>query len=689
MRLPGIALLSIVVLSSLSCGGDATGPGSNKPSLTVSVKPLGTATPIVNAPEGTPKINCSWTLEASATGTGAATWEAAVMRFYLGADRGVAVDSQAFSPADVQYAWGTLITPATPEQSIWSAWATAPFEVEIEFHFIGEEGTVVSPAKVRMPCGPPPGSAGVAPAITNFTVTPDSGGLDARLPLRVDYSASSPNGLWTTTVEVSGPFTYRSVIAEDGATAVQRGVNVAVPAAAQLGVPIVVKVSATDPGLRTASRTLATKAVVIDTTPPTMTEASYNAPYTGPAGQWAVGDRLPIQLWARDNGTLSWLVWEVGSPAIARDSVKIPDGTREQLLSANPVVQPEWVGDQEVSVYVRDGAGLKSTVVTTAPGQVRFYPLVTHPTSATATVPGGSGVMDQVYDAKRGALYLSMPDAHRVARIDVATMTVAGSVAFQSTVGGLDLTPGGDSLVVALGQARALALLNPDRITDAPVMVPLSVLDTAGSAFPSQTPEPSWVRVAANGRVLISLSARTKGGDDVLTVDLATGAQRIRADARTSSPYPLQTLGGAPDRSFIVMIGSDCSRLYQSSSDSFTPCDGHGGLAGNRRTFNMDAAGDRFAAGNGAYDLSFNQLATSGPINTQLPTAAISADGTLLYLGALQAVSVLRIADGKMLERFNVPVSADRIVVAPSGAWLVAIDGGGSAVRVDLAPTPP
>jgi hypothetical protein len=103
----------------------------------------------------------------------------------------------------------------------------------------------------------------------------------------------------------------------------------------------------------------------------------------------------------------------------------------------------------------------------------------------------------------------------------------------------------------------------------------------------------------------------------------------------------------------------------------------------------MDAAGDRFAAGNGAYDLSFNQLATSGPINTQLPTAAISADGTLLYLGALQAVSVLRIADGKMLERFNVPVSADRIVVAPSGAWLVAIDGGGSAVRVDLAPTPP
>jgi hypothetical protein len=34
-------------------------------------------------------------------------------------------------------------------------------------------------------------------------------------------------------------------------------------------------------------------------------------------------------------------------------------------------------------------------------------------------------------------------------------------------------------------------------------------------------------------------------------------------------------------------------------------------------------------------------------------------------------------------------VSADRMVVAPSGEWLLVMDSGGGAVRVDLAPTPP
>lgn len=680
MRLVPLASLAVLVASSLSCK-DATGPGSNKPSLEVSVKSITPGTPVVNAPDGSPKISCSWTLEASAAGMGSAIWGDAMMRFYLGADRGVAADSQAFDASMVQYYWGDRITPGTHPQSVWSAWAGAPFEVEIEFQLIGEADTRVSPVKIRMPCGPPPGTSGAAPSVSQFTVSPDTGGLQIGSTIHVTYAAGSPNGLWSTAVQVSGPFTFQREFAENGATSQARTVDVVVPAGAQLGVPLAVSVAAVDPGLRSATRTMTTSAVVIDTTPPVLTSVSFNALFPGQAGQFAVGDRLAIQVTASDNNALAWLVWEVGSPAIARDSLKL--GTN-QPTSNDPVVQPEWVGQQVVSVYVRDVAGLKSATVSAQPGQVSFYPLVTHPTSAPAVVAGGSDVMDQVYDAKRGALYMSMPDAHRVAKIDVATMTVAGSVAFASTVGGLDLTPSGDSLIVALGQARTLAVLNPDQLTDTLGMIPLSVLDTAGSIAPSWTPEPTWVRVGANGVAVTSLSWRTKGGDDIVTTDLATGAQRIRADARTSSPYPMQVMGPSLDRSFIVMIGADCSRLYQSSSDSFAPCDGGGGLAGNFRAFSIDAAGDRFAAGNAAYDLSFHQLRANGAINGQFPIAAISADGTLLYLGALQTVSVMRIADGKMLERFNLPIRADRMLMSPTGDWLAVIQNGGAVVRVDL-----
>lgn len=677
-QLAAVAIAAGVVTS---CGGDTTRP---IPALSVSVAAASPPTWFVDAADGTPKLNCAFRLKAWATGTGTARWGDAVMRFYFGRNRVVPSDSQAFSPEQVQQAWGSTISVSDTPQSSWTAWGTAPFDVEIEFHYVGSAGVAVAPARVRVTCGAAPGTSDTEPTVSALTVTPDAGTLVNGSTLRVAYTASAANGLWATTVKVSGGVSYEKTWPESGTT-VTRTLDVTVPTNVVLGVPITVSVIAEDNALVTAARSVMTTAVVIDTVRPRISNSSFGGPYTGPSGQVAVGDVLLVSLGASDNNALGWLVWELGAPANVRDSLRLPAGAATMPVNQQLVVRPEWVGMQTMSVYLTDAAGLKSDVVTTAPGQISFYPLVTHPTSAATTPELSSTVGNHVYDAKRNLLYLAMPDARGVAVYDLATATFRQSITFASDVGpGLDITPSGDSLLVAMPTQKALAIVNLDRPADAPTMLTLSVLDTAGTESVAVTPQPSLVRVAANGKAVIALSHRTAGGDYIVTVDLASGAQAIRSDARATGHFPVQAMGTTPDRSSVVVIGPNCSRLYRSASDDFSACEGPSGIASSSGSVGMDAAGDRFSVGNSAYDLSFTPVTPANGINTQMLAAAISPDGTVLHVSTSQAVSAMRISDGKMLERFNVPLPVRRLIMAPTGQWLVVLGDAGIAAKVDL-----
>jgi hypothetical protein len=104
------------------------------------------------------------------------------------------------------------------------------------------------------------------------------------------------------------------------------------------------------------------------------------------------------------------------------------------------------------------------------------------------------------------------------------------------------------------------------------------------------------------------------------------------------------------------------------------------------RGFTFDAEGQRLSLGNSVFDLDFHLLRAAPAINGWLPYSALSPDGKMLYLGADQTVTAMRISDGAFTERFNVPIPAQRLFVSPAGDWLMVFknDYGVQASRVDL-----
>src|SRR5437879_2991450 len=131
-------------------------------------------------------------------------------------------------------------------------------------------------------------------------------------------------------------------------------------------------------------------------------------------------------------------------------------------------------------------------------------------------------------------------------------MTYAPAIAAPGPAAGLDLTPGGDSLVVTLPTLRQLGIV--DLTTPSPTwhLVGLA-LDT------TLYRRPYGVRVAVNSHALIALTTPqyTPGGQigQVLEYNLQTGAQRLRREAGSidllSTAQPMTVSG---DRSRILLL---------------------------------------------------------------------------------------------------------------------------------------
>jgi hypothetical protein len=180
----------------------------------------------------------------------------------------------------------------------------------------------------------------------------------------------------------------------------------------------------------------------------------------------------------------------------------------------------------------------------------------------------------------------------------------------------------------------------------------------------------------------------TSAGDQAIEVDLATGAQRIRTDARgvgRSYQFWTRFMGRNPDRSRIYLLASDCSMEYESATDSFTPCGpsvvhAEYGLA-------FDASGSRFTTWNQLLDANLQQLWVHDQLNWQEgDKLAISPDDATIYLGGMFGITAMRFADKTMLERIPIPLTAEKLFVDPNGKWMLAFQNtyGARVTRVDL-----
>ena len=280
----------------------------------------------------------------------------------------------------------------------------------------------------------------------------------------------------------------------------------------------------------------------VDRIPPTLLWAntdvrSASATGSGLAGQFAIGDNFRLFAGAKDNVALGWLIYELGPPANVIDSVQATPQQTSMNFLTQITVGPGWLGPSSLKVYVRDAAGLTSNVLASPADSLRFYPVVSRPTTTPLQLSQYHETKEMVYDAKRDLMYVAIATETDIAVFSPSSMTLGTPITLPAAPGGMDLSLSGDSLLVAVPGTHSIAVVDLTHPSAPPTMIPLPVVDTAGvvAGMGDATPGPSDVRIMSNGKMFVFLTWGTRSNDVVVEVDLTTGAQRSAPMHRETS----------------------------------------------------------------------------------------------------------------------------------------------------------
>jgi hypothetical protein len=400
----------------------------------------------------------------------------------------------------------------------------------------------------------------------------------------------------------------------------------------------------------------------IDLTPPTAFGS-----LTGPLEDTLAvpTDEVQVRVNGEDNRKLAWIGYSLDAPALIKDSVAVT-GRSTQHTFRIPVPS-SWIGTSALTVFARDSLG---NAFSGAAGNLRIIDLVRHPT--TVLPLSESLIKEVVFDPKRGLLYLSEPLDNQVAVVSLASSSYVSPIPIPSTPGGIDLSLGGDSLLIGLRRGGALGIVDLRATTPTLQSIPLSF-----TAFQGRGPDN--VRVAANNKVLITLTFDGVGfGGQILDYDLTSGLQSQRTDVgfhsgQVDELVPLAAIG---DRSRIYTVPVCCPgqvQIYDPAGDSFSPLH----PAGQIFPTSVDAIGSRYLFGNELYDGSLDPVATftptefaNGPFG--FPPTALSSSGATVYFATDYGYLKLSSSDGSVLERVRLPGLIRGIFVLPDESRVLA-----------------
>lgn len=661
-RSSGLGILAGAVLAVAACG-EAGAFGPLTP-LTVIVAVTRTETPDIVIADSLPSISCGFSLQADVRGGGTAFWKDLEIEFYAGKVQQDLLGTVTVRGRDVAAAWGSdTLRGLSTLRSDWVLTSGLPFNARLIFGYGTTEVTKDDTASVS--CLPPL-RPGPPPTITALSLA-RADSLEPGDTLVVTYSAASEVGLWVTAVLLTGPCDTVQWFADWPRTSVTRTVRLPIPEDCALGVPMSVAAVALDALVQDAGASLANRPILADRTPPTIW--GMLSPPSGGwldgasrfAGDYFVGDSLWVILWARDNYGLSTVGWEV-APAGFREFRSVSG--REAFPTIKQAVPPAWaVGAVQLRFFARDAAGLTSDTAVSPAGAIHIYPDLD---LLARTLPVDGDINDLVIDWSQGVLYLLQSNQRRIAAVSLATLTVTGTLGLPGYPTSVDLTPGGDSLVVALPGLRALGITNLRANPPVTSLVPVAGLDTTVDQ------RPLVARVAANGKALVMLTGSTAAAFTLNEVDLWTGAQRRRTDAGTGGVIGGGAMERTTNRRFIILNETDALQRYDAATDAFGPPVGVT-TGGN---LSVDQAGEHVALGLDVYDADFHPIGRMHSVLSGEPSVALSPDGTILYQAA-RGVIRARVADGEVVDRLTRlhPVSPPWLEASPDGTMLVMVNG--------------
>ena len=656
---------SLTALSILACGCESlTEPEGVHIALSVSSV---TGPTLADAPDG-PTVSCGLDLAAQATGKGTASWMDGTYRIYIGRDTLTAADSGTVRPEEVQASWqAPNIAAGETRHSQWTVTAGIPFAGAIDFRYQPSSGGAVSTTTVRFRCSPPFPPTATPPQLTITSVTPTSGTMSSGGSVAVTYSASSAAGLWQTFVQISGPCEVYQLFSEKLQPTVARTAIMTLPRSCELGIPMHVTVGALDATALTAYRDQPLDVVLVDEQPPVLTGVSF---YTGlgglqsaPLSTYFGGDSIAVIVSASDNHALRFIDWDV-MPFGVRDSMLV-SGTSAYQTVRIPL-RADWSGAIQLRISVRDAAGLSSTAIVTPSNTSFVYPRIAR---ATLTAPYTGNARAVAVDSRRGLIYLALGYEKQVAILSAATLHQVGSVSLPGAPLNMELTPGGDSLLLAVFGLRGLQVIDLRGSTPALSTLPLTAVDSAAGQVVTSA------RALANGHAMVAIGANQLAGTALLDVDLATGAQRVRTDAAVNGLTGLLYMGRSSDGNVLATNSPDthCLRRYDVRTDSFSACVAP--RSGNL-TPALDSTGQRIAISTDVYDAAMNLLPGGIDLTPgSIWPSALSSDGTtLLQLMGNQGLISRDAATGRILGKTPMPFYADLSQLSADGKTLAFVN---------------
>jgi hypothetical protein len=661
--LRAIALLATPALAFAAACGESTGPQAN---VDVTFGVTGIIGPNINqAPAEGNRVACDVGLFAVARGNGKATWGDATFRWYGGKDRSVAFDSAVVPATEVNRAWGgSSIDAGTRLTTSWTLWANIPFSAAVELHYRVANGTekIVT---TKFDCGPPVTSTVGLAELSNISAVSPSEILEPGGVLLVEYTAASQAGVWRTAVLVSGPCEVYQEFDERLETSLTKTAVMAIPADCELGTAVDVTVYVTDATLARRARQISTPYRLADKTKPTIRGTTI----ARPSGPYFVGESIDFSVTPNDNHSVKSVVWEV-KPFGVRDSVESP--ARGSEVKVRIPVRDGWSGPIELRYFVHDATGLTSDTLVAAASSVAVYPTVQRPVASFAMGDFDDASEDEVIDVKRNVAYLMQQRRRRIAVLSLATMEVESTIPLAIGPSDMDLTIGGDSLLVVSTELAAVGVIDLTRADRRLELVPLEPVPIG---FPSTSVRNvSEVVALSNGKAFV-VGHVDFGTRWLIEIDLRTGAQRYRGEAGPGSIGGTQLEGAllarSHDASVMLVRSLDCLQRYDAASDQVSPCVRGTTLAAIN---SVDGTGQRISIGPDIYDAAWRHLRRIEMLPAGAGgSSALTIDGQELFLPFGAGVVRSNAVDGRILDHQVPPIIPKRVHATPDGKSMLVV----------------
>lgn len=679
-NIPALGLMAALVAAG--CSSDATGLPATQ--LTVVVRAVH-GPEFLGAPPGLTvqcMVDLRATFQAGEGGVGEeAVWLHANRLIYID---GIRVDSTTIQAPTVRTAWGApTISMFGPQFSTWTVSAAAPFTAAFVYVFeLAGRGTRVT--RVEFVCGTPWPSGG-PPVVTALSVTPASGDMESGDTLRVAYTATSTLDIWSSRVVLSGACDVQTEFREPPTSPLSRTAIVVLPPACRPGETVTVDVEVMNLAGVTGTRRASTGPVIVDVTPPVATVTFFShhdgSPTSTPSTTtYFTDDSIFVSIRGQDNQAVTRLLWEV-RPSGVRDSIVVPIATSNYSDLVVLRIQRDWIGRQKLLFYVRDGAGHTSDTLFVPSDSLRIYPDTAYPEVTTSL----SGVVSAVaIDNARDALYALQAGQGRILVLSLATLAVTDTIPIGGFATDLDLSAGGDSLVIALTYTRALGIVDLRAADPIMTQLPMPALDDGLGQRPAR------LRVAANGKAILVVTGSPLAAYTLWEVDLGTGMSRLRTDAGEGGVVGVGVVARSPSHGTIVLQGdADRFQRYDAAGDAFSA---RATATPFRLLPSLDSAASRVALRTNLYDgtLAFVRQVevpdgfTAGP-------SVLSVDGAVLYYGVgTRHIIHANGATGGLLTRAPLAVAPTELYVSGDGRRLVAVGSTAttSAIAVLSLPGP-